>query len=171
MIAATGIWVHFGQVDDLVRKLDRHAWTPPPAQPVPPLGATPVSLDSIVRTAQSRLPGAEIMAVQFPPSAPVRVQLRFPEDRTPGGRSYLFLDRFRGTILLAQSTREAELGSYLVTLKRSLHTGDVLGPPTRVIWFLASIILALQAVTGLLMWWNARWARRATPARRDTAAL
>jgi uncharacterized iron-regulated membrane protein len=107
------------------------------------------------------------MNIQAPPggNAPAAIALRFPEDHTPGGRSRLFVDRYRGTVLLKASTREAGLGTSLNNLKRSLHTGDVLGKPTEAIWFLAAIALAVQGVTGVLMWWNARAGRAAQRAR------
>ena len=44
---------------------------------------------------------------------------------------------------------------------RALHTGDFLGTPTRAIWFVGALVLAWQVVSGFLMWWNARAARKA----------
>ena len=127
-----------------------------------------LSLDSILHIARAAVPGAAVMSMQLPPNAkaPAIVQLRYPEDHTPGGRSRVFIDRYRGTILRNASTRLAEPGTQLVNLKRSLHTGDVLGAPTQAIWFLAALILAAQVVTGVLMWWNGRAARQAETARR-----
>jgi uncharacterized iron-regulated membrane protein len=124
--------------------------------------------NSILRIARAAAPGAAVMAMRLPPTsnAPVVVQMRYPEDRTSGGRSLVFIDRYRGTVLRNASTRLAEPGTRLVNLKRSLHTGDVLGAPTQVIWFLAAVALATQAVTGVLMWWNARAARRAEAIRK-----
>ena len=95
--------------------------------------------------------------------------MRFPEDRTPGGRSRVSVDRFRGTVLVAQSTRDAQTGTAINNLMRSLHTGDVLGKPTEVVWLLAALVLAGQLVTGFLMWWNGR-AARAALARRSLSS-
>jgi uncharacterized iron-regulated membrane protein len=44
----------------------------------------------------------------------------------------------------------------MIDIKRSLHTGDISGVPTQVLWMLGALILAMQAVTGVLMWWNAK---------------
>ena len=168
VITATGVWVHYGKIDDYVRKLDA---TPvstqvPKAPPHEP-GAAALTFDSLVAVARATLPGATVMNIQSPGggNAPAAVSLRFPEDHTPGGRSRLFIDRYRGTVLLKASTREAGLGTSLNNLKRSLHTGDVLGKPTEALWFLAALALAAQGVTGVLMWWNARAGRAAQRAR------
>ena len=77
----------------------------------------------------------------------------------------MWIDKYRGDVLLATSTRTAPLGQHLINIKRSLHTGDIFGFPTQVLWALASVMLAMQAVTGVLMWLNARPARRASRRR------
>jgi hypothetical protein len=63
--------------------------------------------------------------------APAAVSMRFHEDHTPGGRSRVFVDRYRGTVLLAVSTRTAEPGTGINNLKRSLHTGACLASRLR----------------------------------------
>jgi uncharacterized iron-regulated membrane protein len=162
LITSTGIWVHFNQIDGLLRKLDRSPTPPQPVQPATEPGAKPVSLDSLARAARAAIPGAAIMLLQLPPAerAPAMVWMKYPEDHTPAGRSRVTLDKFRGTVLLATSTRTAEPGQHLINIKRALHTGDIYGTTTQIIWALASLVLASQAVTGVLMWWNARAGRR-----------
>jgi uncharacterized iron-regulated membrane protein len=163
IITGTGVWIGFpNQVNPLVLSLNRTAMpTGQPKAPPPDSGATPVSFDSMVTSAHSVVPGAPVLLLLVPPKGPVAVFLRYPEDHTPGGRSRVFLDRYRGTVLRATNTRTAERGTKLMNLERSLHTGDVFGGITQVIWFLASIILASQALTGIAMWWNGRAARKA----------
>jgi uncharacterized iron-regulated membrane protein len=156
LITATGVWMGYpAQIDPLVMKLNR---TPVPLgqpdQPSADPGATPVGLDSLVRVARAIVPGAPVLAVRTPPKGPVLVTLRYPEDHTPGGRSRVWIDRYRGTVLRSQNTRAMETGSRLLALQRALHTGDILGAAGSVIWFLAALILGSQAVTGVLMWWN-----------------
>ena len=102
------------------------------------------------------------------PKSPVSVAMRFPEDRTPGGRSRVLVNRFNGELLGTVSTRDAALGTRLDNLKRSLHTGDVLGMPTEALWFAAMLVMLSQIVTGALMWWNARKGRRRVSAGRVT---
>jgi hypothetical protein len=44
-------------------------------------------------------------------------------------------------------------------------TAFVLGKPTEFLWMLASLVMAAQVVTGVLMWWNARRGRRRVQGR------
>jgi uncharacterized iron-regulated membrane protein len=158
LITSTGVWVHVDQIDDLMRRLDRRPVPSPPAQPDGDPGAPIAPLDAIAAAARAAVPGADVMNIVIPPGSrsPVAVQLKYPEDHTPAGRSHVYVDRYRGTVLLAVSTRTAEPGQHLIDIKRALHTGDIYGLPTQILWALASLVLASQAVTGVLMWWNGR---------------
>ena len=158
IITLTGLWVRYGTVDEWMRKLNSSATPPVPSQPAADPRTPVLSLDSIVSAARAAVPGASIMNIQLPPGPkrPAMVQLKYPEDHTPAGRSRVFVDKYRGTVLLAMSTRTAEAGQHMIDIKRSLHTGDIYGLPTQILWVLGAFLLAAQTVTGLLMWWNAK---------------
>ena len=162
IMTATGAWMLFEPaITPLVLKLDHSPQIPVPAVAPHTADAKAVSFDSLARIASAAMQGAALMNMQVAPAGVVRIQLRYPEDHTPAGRSFVYVDPFAGGLLRVESTRTAELGTKLLKMQRSLHTGDVLGAPTQIIWFLAALTLASQAVTGVLMWWNARAARRA----------
>ena len=158
VITSTGLWVNFGKVDNWMLKLNRAPTPPVPSQPAAAPGTPMASLDSIAAAARAAVPGAAIMNIQLPPGrkAPAMVQLKYSEDRTPAGRSRVYIDKYRGTVLLAMSTRTADAGQHMIDIKRSLHTGDIYGLPTQILWMLGAFLLATQAVTGVLMWWNAK---------------
>lgn len=44
----------------------------------------------------------------------------------------------------------------LVILNRAIHTGDIYGVPSKIVMSIASLALALQAVSGVVMWWKRR---------------
>jgi len=90
------------------------------------------------------------------PKAVFRILKKFPEDRTPAGRSRVYIDQFSGAVLLVENTRTAPLGTRILNLKRSAHTGDIFGAPTQALYFPVSLGMAIQAVTGVLIWWNSR---------------
>ncbi|MFL5612493.1 MAG: PepSY-associated TM helix domain-containing protein [Gemmatimonadaceae bacterium] len=158
IITSSGLWVHYATVDEWMRKLNRSPTLPVPSQPAVEPGMPALSLDSIAAAARAAVPGAAIMNIQLPPGPkrPAMVQLKYPEDHTPAGRSRVFVDKYRGTVLLAMSTRTADAGQHMIDIKRSLHTGDIYGLPTQILWVLGALLLATQAVTGVLMWWNAK---------------
>lgn len=163
VITSSGLVIHFDSLASLIKRLDGTPAAPPPPQQPGPADAPRLSFDAVVATARAKLPGGTVMFVSLgTPKAPATVAIRFPEDRTPGGRSRVFVDHFSGALLGAVSTREAQLGTRIDNLKRSLHTGDVLGKPTEAVWLLAALVMISQAVTGALMWWNARRSRLRT---------
>jgi uncharacterized iron-regulated membrane protein len=87
-------------------------------------GGTPIAPDQALSLAVQAVPGAFPFAVFVPgPKGAFQVRLRYPEDRTPGGRSRVILDQYTGQVLLAESSRTAPAGTRLVTLNRALHTG------------------------------------------------
>jgi uncharacterized iron-regulated membrane protein len=104
------------------------------------------------------LPGVFVSSVNVPgnPLAIYRILAKFPEDRTPAGRSRVYLDQFSGKVLLLENTRTAPLGTRILNLKRSAHTGDILGAPTQTLYFIVSLGVGLQVITGALIWWHAR---------------
>src|SRR5262249_30730062 len=106
--------------------------------------------------ARAALPEAVPISVNVPaPTGVYAISARYPEDLTPGGRSRIFIDQYSGEMLLAESSRTAPLGSRMITLNRAVHTGDVFGIPSKAIMSLASLIVVLQLVTGLV-WWRRR---------------
>ena len=80
--------------------------------------------------------------------------MKFPEDRTPAGRSRAFLDPYTGQPVWKISTRDVPLGPWLWFQRRSLHTGDVFGWPTRLLACAASLLAAVQVYTGIWLWWR-----------------
>ena len=158
IITSTGLWVRYATVDEWMRKLNSSPTPPVPSQPAADSGTRVLSLDSIAGAARAAVPGAPITNIQLPPgpTRPAMVQLKYPEDRTPAGRSRVFVDKYRGTVLRAMNTRTAEAGQHMIDVKRSLHTGDIYGVPTQILWMLGALLLATQTVTGVLMWWNAK---------------
>jgi uncharacterized iron-regulated membrane protein len=161
-ITLTGVLIAFERwTDPLVRRLNDVRDAPVP-QSTPVAGGTRISVDEAIAAAEAALPGAFASNVGLPngPKAVFRILKKFPEDRTPAGRSRVYVDQFSGKALLVENTRTAPLGTRILNLKRSAHTGDILGAPTRTLYFLVSLGIALQAITGAVIWWNGRRRRQ-----------
>lgn len=167
IITSSGLTIHYNAIGKTIAALDATPHAAPPTQPASPVGGAGLALDSVASVAQAALRGASITFLSFPAAAkqPFVVAMRYPEDRTPGGRSRVYIDRYRGTTLAVEGTRTAQAGTAINNLMRSLHTGDIFGKPTEVIWLFAALVLASQAVSGFLMWWNGRAARAALARR------
>lgn len=165
VMCLTGVIIAFGEyTDPLLKKLDSRPDPPADVQSAPIEGALPISVDDAVRIANAALPGAQTSSINLPTpgKAVYRAALKFPEDRTPAGRSRIAIDQWSGAVLLKLNTREAELGTAIINLKRSAHTGDILGWPTQALYFVVSLAIAGQVLTGFLIWWKPRKAAFAT---------
>jgi uncharacterized iron-regulated membrane protein len=156
VLSATGVVMGFEGISTRVfyrmtgsqpaPRLDLHV-------PVPSGKATPIGPDSAFAIARAALPGALPFETDVPaPGAAYLVRARYPEDRTPGGRSQVVIDSYTGRVLFAQGSRSAPAGARVVIANRAIHTGDILGVPGKVLVSLASLAAVLQVVTGLLMW-------------------
>jgi uncharacterized iron-regulated membrane protein len=157
-ITLSGVLIAFeSTTDPLVRRLNDRL-EPPSPQSTPAPGAKRITLDQAIAIGESVLPGAAASNINVPatPKAVFRILKKFPEDRTPAGRSRVYIDQFSGAALLIENTRTASLGTRILNLKRSAHTGDIFGAPTQALYFLVSLGIAVQAITGVLIWWNAR---------------
>ncbi len=157
-ITASGILIAYEeQLDPVVLKLNGTRSAPPAAPASTPIpGVAALSPDEALRIGREALPGAFVanMSLPAPGKGVYRMGAKFPEDRTPGGRSRIAVDQYSGAVLDLQSTRTAPAGTKILNLKRSIHTGDVFGWPSQLIAFLVSLALAGQVVTGFLIWWK-----------------
>ena len=114
-----------------------------------------VDADRLLATARLAVPQARATAVQLPgPRSPLaRVTLKYPEDRTPNGRSIVMVDPCDARAVFVVNTRSAPVAYLLPRVwNRGVHTGDILGWPTRVLAFLFALSLPVMAVTGSSVW-------------------
>jgi uncharacterized iron-regulated membrane protein len=124
-----------------------------PVTPKP--GARMVTPDDAVAAARTAMPGAAPIAVSAPnPKAAYRVAMRFPEDRTPGGRTRVHVDPYTAAVVLAESSRTTAPGTRIINTNRAIHTGDIFGIPSKILMSLASLAAVAQVITGLTMWWK-----------------
>lgn len=121
------------------------------------IGALRISVDAAIRAAETALPGAKAAAVEMPPpnmQAAYRIQLAFPEDGSPAGRSVVFVDQWSGKALAVHSAREGGFLQRYDNLQLSLHIGAVGGTATRWIAFVVCVGLMLQIFSGYVLWWK-----------------
>lgn len=156
-IALTGMMIAFEAfTDPLIARLND--------APVPALarestvvsGGAPMSVDALARAAEATLPGAFLKGITIPSGGKgaILALMKYPEDHTPGGRSRVVLDQYSGKAFTVLNTRTAPLGTKILNLKRSAHTGDIFGRTSRVFYFITCLMLAGQIITGFFIWWK-----------------
>lgn len=126
----------------------------PPQVPFVQPNQSLLSVDEAITKAEAALPGARAAAVEMPPpQRPVfRIQLAFPEDGSPAGRSVVFISRLDGSVLAAHSSREGTLSQLYQMAQLSIHMGSIGGTATRWIAFLTCVALVLQILSGYVLW-------------------
>ncbi|MFO1439662.1 MAG: PepSY-associated TM helix domain-containing protein [Verrucomicrobiaceae bacterium] len=126
----------------------------PPQVPIVQPNQPLLSVDEAITKAEAALPGARAAAVEMPPpQRPVfRIQLAFPEDGSPAGRSVVFISRLDGSVLAAHSSREGTLSQLYQMAQLSIHMGSIGGTATRWIAFLTCVALVLQILSGYVLW-------------------
>ena len=164
-IALTGMMISFERwTDPMFMRLNTTTVPALATESTLVAGAAPMSVHALAGAAHSALPGAFLKGLTLPNGGKnvVVAMMKYPEDRTPGGRSRLALDQYSGRALTVINTRTAPAGTSLINLKRSAHTGDIFGATTRGLYFLTCLMLAGQVVTGLFI-----WLKRPSQAARD----
>lgn len=157
VLTATGIFVGFD--DELSPVLHEMTNSKPPVRNVPSIpqaGVTRISPEKAIDSARAALPGAKPIAFTLPAGAKGSyfVPMRYPEDLTPGGRSWVVVEQYTGAALFVESSRTAPGGTKIIIVNRAIHTGDIGGYWTKVVASLSSLMVVLQALTGYYMWWK-----------------
>ena len=155
VFAVTGIVIHWDEeARTFLNKAMHEEEAQIPKGSIASKATTRIGPDALLAAANNAVPGARATSIQgLGANAPVRISMKFPEDRTPAGRTNLYLDPFTGEILSQQTSRTAPLGTRIVKLwNREVHTGDIFGWPTRILACMASFTLPLLAITGPLIW-------------------
>lgn len=159
LLILTGLVISFeAQTTPLLYRMS-HSQPPrwPRLQVAPLPGQNPITPDHALGIARATLPEATPFFIAVPHGNQVyQIFLRYPEDRTPGGRTRVAIDPYSGSVLSVIDSRRAPAGYRIVILNRALHTGDVLGLPSKVVVSLASLMMPFQLLTGLVMWTKRR---------------
>jgi uncharacterized iron-regulated membrane protein len=160
ILATTGVVIGFDEITTpLFFKVTGSTPAPRPPRNSDPhaLNAQAITPDQAVELARTALPGAAPFAIDVPgPNGTWFIRARFPEDLTPGGRSQVVIDQYTGKVLFALGSRTAPGGARMVIANRAIHTGDILGIPSKIVMSLASLMVVVQFVSGVVMWWKRR---------------
>lgn len=124
-------------------------------------GSRSITPDQVAEIAQTQFPEARIRFIQLSAGAkqPFRVQLKYPEDGTAGGRTVALIDPRGGQIRGFQDSRDATGGPWLNQYVDAIHTGEIGGWPLRIAYAVACVAIVVQVVTGVSLWWLRRTRR------------
>lgn len=79
---------------------------------------------------------------------------------SPRGRAWLYFDGSDGRLLGQEIPARGSLGERFYRLQLPIHSGRLLGLPGRLAIAVLGLAIAVLSVTGVLIWWRKRRARR-----------
>ena len=95
------------------------------------------------------MPGAVPYRVQMPNYGGVYVvALLYPQDTVAGGDNLVALDPYDGNVVSLSRSSDLSRGDRLLALNEAIHTGSILGMPSRIAAWLASTTVIVQRVAG-----------------------
>lgn len=112
-----------------------------------------ISPDQAVAIALAELPGTIPYRVQMPRyGGHYLIALEIPGNRITGERNFISLYPSSGRIASAHLSSALTFRERFLAMNGTIHKGTIWGVPSRIIAALASILLPIQAVSGLLIW-------------------
>jgi uncharacterized iron-regulated membrane protein len=172
LLTATGIVIVFE--DEVSSLLDKMYGTNPvhcsqsPARSEPSQASTALTPDLAIAIASAQLPGALPYRLQMPRYGGLYVvSLAYPDNRIAAERNSISLDPRNGRTVAVNQSATLTPHERFLAANEAIHTGNILGMPTRILAALASILSPLQVISGLLIWIRAD---KHPPARLKSAA-
>jgi len=157
LLTATGIVIGFE--DEVSSLLDKMYDTKPVhsnqtlARSEPSQASTELTPDQAIAIASAQLPGALPYRLQMPRYGGLYVvSLTYSDNRIGAERNSISLDPRNGRIVAVNQSASLTPRERFMATNEAIHTGNILGMPTRIMAALASILLPLQVVSGLLIW-------------------
>lgn len=163
--AVTGIALAYSAaVGRLVGSLSGTPMPPPPQLASrDPAQSRRAPLDDVVKAAIEALPAARLKRVIVPNAeTAVLARLQAPGDHHPNGQNRVFVDPYDARVLKVVPLAEAA-GLRLFDWVYPLHIGRLFGAGHQVFQLLVGLTPAFMLMTGLVVWWSSRKARRRPP--------
>ena len=157
-IAITGLVYSFGWVKNGISwiinggPVVRH-WSPPTSGKQEKVLNHPIN--KVYNDVRTKFPSAEEYLI-IPPRDSMQAYLIYVRSETNYDNKTFWYDQYTGERLAARHFSDKNATEKLMAIDMDIHTGKVLGLPTKILAFFASLISASLPVTGTIIWWNRR---------------
>jgi uncharacterized iron-regulated membrane protein len=144
LLSFTGIWLAYPDAARAILSASPRGVQTPESG----LGQKPIALEAAVSAASALYPGATVTGLGLPagPRGTYRINLRDGDKAV-----VVFLDPSSGVVLRRSGPSTQGAGDRFLAAIRLLHTGDGFGLG-RLVLFIAGLLPAILAVTGVLLW-------------------
>lgn len=174
LLAVSGMFLGFTSLPPLLYTLSGSKPaipTMPKMVTVPGAVTEPIPIDRAFAIASNALHDATPFEIVGPTPSGYVVRARTPDDHSANGASQAVIDPYTGTVLSMQISDSAPAGTRLLALNRAIHTGSIFGISSQILMSLASLIIAIQVGSGVMMWIRRVSFRKMLPALALTAAV
>jgi uncharacterized iron-regulated membrane protein len=161
VLAATGTAIGFeDQAESLLEKVtgsapDRAVQWAAPQEPA--TGAVPITPDQAVVIACAAIPGTIAVRVQMPRYGGVyRVSLENPRGGIAGEDNMVAIDPNSGNVLSSVRSNDLSSAKRILAENEAIHTGGRWGMPSKLLACLASVVVPVQMISGILVWLHRR---------------
>ena len=157
ILSVTGTAIGFeDRVESLIGKLSGASRVPASefaTRRAAAAGAAVITPDEAVAFAKAFMPGAIPNRVQMPAYGGVyRVSLLNPNETIASGQNMIAIDQYSGSVISSTRSTDLLLEKRILATTEAVHTGEIFGMPSKIIMWLASLLLPVQVISGLLMW-------------------
>lgn len=128
-----------------------------PLQSVDSTG-TAVTLESVLTSAKAHLPEKGTTRVAMPDSKQGVFTVTKNNEKAFNviGTDKVSIDQYTGSVIKIEKFSEKKLGEKIAASIKPIHTGEIFGFWSKIIYFICCLIATSLPVTGTLIWWNKR---------------
>lgn len=119
-------------------------------------GASPLTLDEVLRIALRQDADSDPVSISLPRDAQGMFQVHLGSAHAPLHKVMYAVDQYSGATSLRTDRKNASIMAMIVSFAYPLHVGSIWGLPTKFLALLACLMIILLCVTGVWMWWRAR---------------
>ncbi|MFT4031260.1 MAG: PepSY-associated TM helix domain-containing protein [Siphonobacter sp.] len=122
------------------------------------VGTKVISLDEVVTRINSIYPYEGHIRITMPKgkTGSFSIQKYAEGFLTCSGIDRAELDQYSGAVLNLEKYSEQPLAKNLIYSAKAIHTGEIFGTFTKILYFLACLIATTLPTTGFYIWWNKR---------------
>jgi len=119
--------------------------------------AMPVSISEVVNKGNDVLPYAGDYSISYPEQPEGTISIRKYRPASFSGLTaydLLLLDQYSGEVLFTDIYSERPFNEKISTMIKPIHTGEIFGTFSKILYFIASLIGTSLPITGVLIWIN-----------------
>jgi uncharacterized iron-regulated membrane protein len=156
-LSITGLVIAFeGSIAPWVFKTTQSAQAPYDATSTVVPGVASITFTQALEIVSTTFPDVIPQSITIPSGArgSYRVIVKSRDGVLDYGEGWILLDQYSGKVLVERDSHTISSGAKIMSINGNLHTGSIVGLPSKIVMSLASLVLVLQTITGYCLWWR-----------------